>query len=60
LFPAQLPGARAGNSRASFGIKGRKTGKIFGPGLDFRIQEAYINQEAAALRDAGAARKKKG
>ena len=53
-----MPGARAGNQSASFGIKGRKTRKIFGPGLDFRIQEAYITRVAAG--DAAAARKKKG
>jgi len=33
------------NFRASFGIKGRKTGKIFGPGLDFRILKAYITRK---------------
>ena len=41
---------RAGSLSASFGIKGRKTGKIFGPGLDFRIQEAYITRMQELLQ----------
>jgi len=35
---------------ASFGIKGRKTGKIFGPGLDFRILKAYITRMQELLQ----------
>jgi len=38
------------NFRASFGIKGRKTGKIFSPGLDFRILKAYITRMQQELQ----------
>jgi hypothetical protein len=50
FVPAELPGARAGSSCATFGIKGRKTGKIFGPGLDFRILKAYITRMQELLQ----------
>ena len=36
--------ARAGSSRAEFGIKGRKAPSFFARALDFRIQDGYITR----------------